>query len=207
MRNHTIIVFSIVLVVIAVFTGWRYYDTRLKDPVEKVLVNPAQKLQAFTLTDNNNRPFSLGSIRNKWTFLFFGYTSCPDVCPTTLTEMTRLSDLLSTIKTRNTVQFVFVSVDPQRDSTEQLKGFIRYFNEDFIAATGTIEQLNMLTQQISIKHRRLTEQGDDYPVEHSADILLLDPDTRLLARFAAPHYAEEISSIFSKILDQYRKEK
>ena len=122
------------------------------------------------------------------------------MCPTTLTEMASMSKLLAKSTEPNTIQFVFISVDPERDTPEHLKNFVAYFNKTFTGATGTIDQLNTLTRQINIKHRRLKEQGNNYLVEHSADILLFDPQARLFARFPAPHYSEEISSLFTEIL-------
>jgi len=198
-NNRAFIAFiAFILIAIIGFFSWRVYHVQIKDPLDRVLLDPPLSLTPFNLVDGNNNPFTLERLKGKWTFLFFGYTSCPDVCPTTLTEMATMSTLLAKSTEKNSIQFVFISVDPARDTPEHLGNFVVYFNKSFTGATGTIDQLNTLTRQINIKHRRL--QGDEYLVEHSADILLFDPQARLFARFPAPHYSEEISVLFTDIM-------
>jgi len=197
-NNRAFIAF--ILIAIIGFFSWRVYHVQIEDPLDRILLDPPRSLTPFHLNAGDNNPFTLEQLKGKWTFLFFGYTSCPDVCPTTLTEMATMSKLLAKSTEPNTIQFVFISVDPERDTPEHLKNFVAYFNKTFIGATGTIDQINTLTRQIHIKHRRLKEQGNDYLVEHSADILLFNPQARLFARFPAPHYSEEISSLFNEIL-------
>jgi protein SCO1/2 len=198
-NNRAFIAF--ILITIIGFFSWRVYHVQIEDPLDRILLDPPRSLTPFHLVAGDNKPFTLEQLKGKWTFLFFGYTSCPDVCPTTLTEMATMSNLLAKSTELNTLQFVFISVDPERDSPEHLKNFVAYFNETFTGVTGTIDQLNTLTGQINIKHRRLEKQGNNYLVEHSADILLFDPQARLFARFPAPHYSEEISALFTEILE------
>jgi protein SCO1/2 len=172
-------------------------DAQLAD----VLLDEPLPLAAFTLRDNNNQPFTLDSLRGKWTFVFFGYTHCPDICPVTFSELAKMYEQLS-VSGQDTanVQVVFVSVDPGRDDRKQLDSYVRYFNQDFIGATGTLDQINGLTRQIGIRHRRLRQPNEEnYLVEHSAAIVLIDPAARLVAKFEAPHYAEEIAARFNKI--------
>lgn len=203
-RYHYALLFFIALSTIGGFFGWRLYDEKLQNPVDRVLLDEPVTLSEFELLDMNHNVFSLKQLSDKWTFLFFGYTSCPDVCPTTLSEMTTLNNLLSTNSINKRIQFVFISVDPDRDNPDHLKNFIAYFNKDFIAATGTIEQLNKLTRQISIKHRRLKQQGEEYLVEHSAEILLFSPKSKLVAKFPAPHYSNEIADNFNLIVTKLK---
>jgi protein SCO1/2 len=98
------------------------------------------------------------------------------------------------------VQYVFVSVDPQRDSTERLRNFVPYFDSEFIGATGDSEQLDQLTESLGIYHA-VTEGGteQDYLVDHTTSVLLIDPDARLAAIFSAPHDPGAIAEAFSKI--------
>jgi protein SCO1/2 len=166
-----------------------------------VLLDEPLPLAAFTLTDNNNQLFTLDGMRGKWTFVFFGYTHCPDICPVTFSELAKMYEQLS-VSGQNTanVQVVFVSVDPERDDSKQLDSYVTYFNRDFIGVTGTLDQINGLTRQIGIRHRRLKKPNEEnYLVEHSAAIVLIDPASRLVAKFNAPHYAEEIAARFEKI--------
>ncbi|NOX43447.1 MAG: SCO family protein [Gammaproteobacteria bacterium] len=200
-NNRTFIAFAVSAII--GFFLWRVYDVQIKDPIDRIMLDQPQSITPFSLIGSNNKPFTNEQLKGKWTFLFFGYTSCPDVCPTTLTEMATLSELLSHSNDLNQIQFIFISVDPDRDTPDHLKNFIAYFNESFVAATGTIEQLNTLTDQLSVQHRRLKEQGDEYLVEHSAELLLFSPESTLLARFSAPHHADKISKLFSQLIKGY----
>ncbi len=155
-------------------------------------VQPPRILADFQLLDGDNQAFTRAQLQGRWSLLFFGYTHCPDVCPTTMSELAKVYPLLQRTDDR-AVQVVFISVDPARDTPALIKTFAHYFNEQFIAATGPVEQLTALTDSIGARHRRLTEQGAEYRVEHSADVWLIDPQARLYAKFPAPQRAPELA--------------
>jgi protein SCO1/2 len=160
-----------------------------------VRVQPPRALADFQLVDGDNQPFTRARLQGHWSLLFFGYTHCPDVCPVTMSELAKSYPLLQRAEDApaRMVQVVFISVDPARDNPDLLKIFARYFDERFLAATGSVEQLTALTDSIGARHRRLTEQGADYRVEHSADVWLIDPQARLYAKFPAPQHAQELA--------------
>jgi protein SCO1/2 len=169
-------------------------------------VLPAPKpLPPFSLVDQDHRPFGPERLRGKWSFLFFGYTHCPDVCPLTLATLRTVHERLTAEPgerggVQNT-QFVFVSVDPERDTPEQLKSYVSYFNKSFLGVTGDQVQLQTLTRHLGILYMRVAGREDHYTVDHSAAILLIDPEARLAALFSAPHDAEKIASAFLKVRD------
>ena len=212
LQNNRIFI-VLVLSTITVVLLWRLYSVQFKNPLERILLDNPISMSAFTLQTGDKKPFTDHQLRGNWTFLFFGYTSCPDVCPTTLSEMATLNKLLTKTNEQNQIQIVFISVDPKRDTVDHLKNFIAYFDKNFIAATGSIEQLNVLTDQIKARHKRLRpinkqeqkqgqEQDNEYLVEHSADIFLFDPNAKLIAKFPAPHYSEDIYKYFNDIISR-----
>jgi len=158
-------------------------------------VQPPRALADFQLLDGDNQPFTRARLQGKWSLLFFGYTHCPDVCPVTLSELARSAMLLQHAEdaAARAVQVVFISVDPARDGPALIKSFAQYFDARFLAATGSVEQLTALTDSIGARHRRLTEQGADYRVEHSSDVWLIDPQAHLYAKFPAPQHAQELA--------------
>ena len=177
----------LILTLIAGFGAWRVLvkdKTNLEiNGLEDILLASPQQLTAFNLRDINNKDFNLADLKDHWTFLFFGYTNCPDVCPTTLSELADLHQLLEkTPEGVGNTQVVFVSIDPERDTLSQLKSFVNYFNPRFIGATGSFEKLNALTDQLGANYRLvetevpkyLVEQPE-YEVEHSAALFLIDP--------------------------------
>jgi len=155
----------------------------------------------FELVDHNGSRFNNGSLQGKWNFVFFGYTHCPDVCPATLSVMNSVAGRLGG---REDVRFIFVTIDPERDTPEQLKAFVSYFNSNFIGLTGTPESIGQLTRELGIMSMRVEEKNAaGYLMDHSASILLLDPDGNYHAVFSASHSAEQIAGDFLKLLRAY----
>jgi len=160
---------------------------------------PEKQLADFTLTDQNGRPFGGTNLAGKWSLLFFGYSHCPDVCPQTLAIMSQLSPHLSA-STSEDLQLVFVSVDQQRDTPEQLTAYLDYFPADIVGLSGDATELAKLTRQLGIAHSSQTPDGEGkYLVEHSSAILLVDPQMRLIGIFSAPHRAPDIAKRFQLI--------
>ncbi len=169
--------------------------------INATILDPPKSIEAFKLIDHRGEPFVLDSLRGKWSFVFFGYTHCPDVCPTTLHTLSEMDRILAERSPqRHDVQIVFVSVDPERDSAEQLAGYVPYFNRSFIGVTGAPEEIDRLTRQLGILHLKVDRgEGKGYLVDHSASILLFDPSARLRGVFSAPHRAERMATDFIKI--------
>ncbi len=200
----TIILFITIITLLVVF-----YLNRSRLPANHsipqdliaVLRPYAMPLEPFTLTDQNNKPFSLAHLDGKWSFLFFGYTYCPDICPTTLVTLKQISRALNkSTKTATDFQVIFVSVDPERDKPPVLARYTAYFSQDFIALTGTETDLLNFSRQFGashIKHKKDNQAG--YLISHTGSIFLVDPKKRIVASFSPPHHAETITSQYQKI--------
>jgi len=193
----------------AILTGawlaeiYREHDSRamlLPDRVITLFPDP-KPLAAFALTDHKNRVFDLASLKGKWSFLFFGFTHCPDVCPTTLAVLARARDNIA----KNTagaedIQFVFISVDPNRDTTGKLGQYVDYFDTGFLGVTGDDAQIGNLAGQLGAAYQVAITPGlENYPVNHSTAVFLLDSRARYHAVFTPPHDAEAISKRFKVV--------
>jgi protein SCO1/2 len=164
-------------------------------------------LPAFSLTRADHKTLSRKDLRGKWSLLFFGYTHCPDICPTTLAELAQARQLLTAdSKVLDETQFIFVSVDPARDTPESLRDYVHYFSPDFIAATGSTQQLADITLALDIKYSRGEASVDGYAVNHSSAVVLIDPQVRYYARLKAPHYGEEVRQHFLTLRKHYGEE-
>jgi protein SCO1/2 len=147
----------------------------------------------FELLDHNGAEFGLQQLQGQWTLIFFGYTSCPDICPSTMLTLRGVSAALDEMGTRQP-QVVLVSVDPQRDTAEKLGEYVRYFNAAFLGVTGAEEQLYALALQVGGMYQLLPpDAAGNYEVAHSASIFLVDPQARMYAAFSPPHQAVEIA--------------
>ncbi len=146
-------------------------------------------LKPFALTADDGGPFTPEQLRGNWTFLAFGYTRCPDICPTLMATYKEIDRVLSQGEAVPKPSYLFVSVDPERDSPQQVGEYVRYFNPEFRGATGPHEALRALTEQLGILYAKAEDQQSamGYLVDHSASILLIDPRGRLAAIFSQPH--------------------
>jgi protein SCO1/2 len=169
------------------------------------LLPSAKAVADFQLTDHNGKPFTRENLKGKWSFAFFGYTHCPDVCPTSLSMLAQVMRILGKDDTLDVLpQTVFFSVDPERDTPELLEKYLPYFHPDFIGVTGDPQHVLLLTRQLGIMYGKAPgDNADDYLVDHSASIILFDPDGNFLALFGIPHDPGLIAQEFIAIKNYY----
>jgi len=174
--------------------------------ISGIIFPEPKKIEDFILSDQSGQPFHRDRFMGKWTFLYFGYTYCPDVCPLTLVELAKVQQRLARKKMDQNTAYLLISVDPERDTPQRLGEYTRYFNPKFQGATGTPDELNKLAQQFGVVYMRSTNKQDsaNYTIDHSSTVILIDPDARLHAIFTPPHEPEAMVSDFVKIRDRYR---
>lgn len=175
-------------------------DTRETQAIRGLLWPNPKVLSSFTAIDQDGKEFGLERMLGKWSFVFFGYTHCPDVCPITLSVLNQVhAQLAKTGKSQN-VQIIFVTVDPKRDTTNQLKSYVNYFNPEFIGIGGSEQQINDLGRQIGITSIQGEESiPGEYLVDHTASIFLFDPKGRLVSLFSAPQQVDNTVEQFLEI--------
>lgn len=163
------------------------------------LISQPRPLVPFNLRDDRGQTFNLDSLRGHWTFIAIGYTHCPDICPTTLANFTRIKRLVDEAGSNPRLDLVFVSVDPERDTEARLGEYIRYFHPGLRGVTGSLTELQGFTKQLGLVFARVENQAmasANYLVDHSASILLIDPLARLTAVFGAPQNPEVMAGDF-----------
>lgn len=195
MKFKTLVITTLVAT-IGIFGG--YYVNTLTTPkplkpprIQGVILPQAKILSKFNLLDHHGKPFTPDNLKNRWTVLFAGYTHCPDVCPNTLSVLGQMVKLMQEQGIKPP-QVVFMSVDPARDTPDMLSQFVTYFNKDFIGVTGDLPMIRALASQLSIVFKKAPGlsgkmTADDYLIDHSASLELINPDGRLQAFLAAPH--------------------
>lgn len=163
------------LTVNKVLNGQRQADpTRLLDAGIVLLPQP-RTVPAISLTDQDGKPIAMNELKDKWSLLFFGYTFCPDICPTTLAQMRELKGLLPEA-VRDRVRIVMVSVDPNRDTPQQLKQYLGYFDPAFLGATGELASIQKLANAVSIPFIPADTSKENYTVDHSGNLVVIGPD-------------------------------
>jgi protein SCO1/2 len=196
------------LILLAVFVGlisafagisfWKVMQGPPQPSTATLLSLPEPRVIAdFALLDDEGQPFSLERLQGHWSLLFFGFTHCPDVCPSALYDLSLIKQNLQQTKPEvaEELQILFVSVDPDRDTPEKLKQYVEYFDPGFTGVTGPLKQLAPLTMQLGVAYRIEEHEpgSQQYNVDHSASILLMDPDGRLHGVFPAPHNPEQMA--------------
>ena len=174
---------------------WREPAPEPSPPPGVLWPNP-RPIGAFTLQDHHGRAFTRERLEGAWTLMFFGYTHCPDICPTTLATLRQVElDLPEHASAPR--QHVLVSVDPARDTVEHLAGYVSSFGPAFLGVTGSDGELSKLAREVgAVFFRGEPEDDGSYFVEHTASIMLVDPRGRLVALFAMPHDAATIADRF-----------
>jgi protein SCO1/2 len=127
------------------------------------------------MVDQDGQSVSLGSLKDKWTLLFFGYTFCPDICPTTLAQLRQIKSELPK-EAVDKLRIVLVSVDPNRDTPQQLKTYLGYFDKQFVGLTAPVDIIQKLANAVSIPFIPADTSKPNYTVDHSGNLALLGPD-------------------------------
>lgn len=153
----------------------------------------------FTLTDQNGIPLSLADFRGKVVLLSFGYTHCPDICPTTMFTMQRLVKQLG--DDADKVQVLFITLDPERDTPQRLGAYMEYFNPGFIAFTGSLAEIGEVAKKYGTRFEKepLDEKGE-YSIAHTGVIYLIDPLGRIRAFFKTIAGPKEIIPDVKRLL-------
>lgn len=182
-------------------------DYSVPELLQRVAVDPPKPLTAVKLVDHNNNLVDITRFENSWTFVFFGFTHCPDVCPATLAQLTVLKkEIMNTPGYNDNVQFFFVSVDPQRDTTAHLSDYIKYFDPDFVGVTGDQNSISSIEKQLDAYHRIGAENArGGYTVDHSSEIYLIDPAARLTARFMPPMDSSRVTEQLFRFMSLYSR--
>ncbi len=140
---------------------------------------------AFSLVDHRGEEFTERSLDGDWTLLFFGFTYCPDVCPTTMAFLSQLSESLEGTEAETT-EVVMLSVDPARDTVQQLASYVPYFDPDFTGLTGDFAEVLSVARRFNSPFRKVTSDDGDYQVDHSANVILINPRGDFHGFFRAP---------------------
>ncbi|MGR8918869.1 MAG: SCO family protein [Gammaproteobacteria bacterium] len=168
--------------------------------IEGLLWPDPPLLADFHLSDQRGLPFTPETLRGRWSLVFFGFTHCPDVCPTSLEVMARAAQALEeNALWRERGQVVFVSIDPERDDAEALASYVGYFSPDFLGVTGAESELRALTRSVGALFHKVAQGEGRYTMDHSAGIFFVGPDLRLVSVITPPHNAAAIVRRFETV--------
>jgi protein SCO1 len=152
----------------------------------------------FRLVDQNGKPFTEAQLQGKWHLVFFGYTHCPDTCPTTLNELALALDKLGAKKRQ--VDIVFVSVDPERDTPELMKSYVASFDAPIVALTGNADEVREAAKAFRVYYAKHPRSDGGYDMDHSAVIYIMDPQGRFTATLTPDTPADAMAQRLEKLV-------
>ena len=161
------------------------HNAELKANGTYVLDKP-RILEPFRLVDQDGQPFTNQDLEGKWSLVFFGFTFCPDVCPTTLAELREFKNIMADSEFIEDPQVILASVDPARDTPEQLKQYLNYFDPEFVGITGDFMTLQVFANNVNAAFAKAPGQGENYLVDHTANVVIINPYGHYHGFFRAP---------------------
>jgi protein SCO1/2 len=183
--------------------GGRVFLAPASAKLENAVLYPQPRaVPEFHLTQADGRPLSLDDWHGHWNVVYFGYTNCPDVCPTTLATFKQVSKDLAQRNLGARVRFDFISVDPERDTPEHLRQYVSFFSPDFIAATGSDPELTPLSHALGLVYSRTKAANGNVEVDHSGSAVIIDAQGRLVGMFRPPFPASAMSADLATLIGE-----
>lgn len=191
-RNIKLTVAAILVFITVIVAGfvYRIQLPRVMTSVEMkinglYLLDTPRNFGELNLVDHKGNAFTRDRFVGKWTLVFFGFTYCPDICPTTMAFLNNFMSQLEGTEVEDT-EVVMVSVDPARDTVEQLAEYVPYFNPGFTGVTGEFLDIHRFATALNTPFRKVPGQGESYQVDHSANVVLINPKGDYHGFFKAP---------------------
>lgn len=174
-------------------------------------LNQPIKIEFDSLLTHRETPFLADDLTGHWSLLFFGYSYCPDICPTTLAVLNHVAQELSGPDSPGPLQIIMVTVDPGRDTAAQLADYVPYFNSEFIGITGELDALMGLATQLNIAFEKVSAANSDsatatgagsYAVAHGTQIVVVNPQGYYTGLLTTPHQAERIVKVLTSLMSE-----
>ncbi|KAI3506481.1 hypothetical protein L1887_28841 [Cichorium endivia] len=155
----------------------------------------------FSLIDSDGKIVTENDLRGNWILLYFGYTSSPDVGPA---ELSKLAKAIDTLESKNKIKIrpVFVTIDPQRDTPLQLRAYLKEFDERIMGLTGPVGAIRQMAHEYRVYFKKIEEDGDDYLVESSHNMYLMNPNLEIVRTFGLEYNSEQLSEDIHKELQK-----
>lgn len=188
--NNTLIAFCLGIVMLVAGLPIAYLAWPARTPASVAIAEAPSVGGPFTLQDASGRAVTEQTFPGQWTLIFFGFTHCPDVCPTTLSKVATILDTLGAQAKH--LQPLFVTLDPERDTPEILADYTQHFDARILGLTGTPEQIESMSDAYRV-YAQQVPHGDSYTLDHSAVMYLMGPDGELVRHFTQQMGAETMS--------------
>jgi protein SCO1 len=190
------------IVVGALSAHWllRQKDSRTLELATGTVISPPRPLPPMQFMDQQQHPFDANRLHGHWTFMFFGFTNCPDVCPTTLAMLAQTEKQLADLPKSQQPQVVFVSVDPERDTPAKIGSYVGFFSPKFIGITAPPAKIQDFTTSMGVPVAITKSADGSYTVDHSGAVFVIDPQGDWRALFSPPHQPKLIAADYRRLI-------
>ena len=188
-RNILAAVVLGVALVAGIFVALRMQEEAV--PTTALVLPEPSAVPEFSLLDQHGRPVDRSVFSGQWDLVFFGFTHCPDICPMTLQVLATAKAALAERGQSPLPRIVLVSVDPERDTPELMRRYVDYFGAGNLGITGSLAGIEKLTAGLGIYFKKQDAEDENYVVDHSAAVLVIDPQGRFSALFSGPHAVDD----------------
>lgn len=201
-RTLRIVVLSIVAFAAGLLLARMIAPSKVEPPqTERATVFPAPRaVPALDLVDQDGKPLGPDFFDGHWTLVFFGFTQCPDICPTTLATLAQASRQLSDLPAGEQPRVLLVSLDPERDAPDILAPYVRFFDPSFLGARGSLEATAAAAAAFNLPYAKVPLPDGGYTLDHGSGIFVVGPSGGTEAYLSAPHEAATIASDYRRIL-------
>lgn len=209
-KQHIVIITACVLGFLALFIGLFISQHNLlskntdASQIHGTYLASSRAIKPFSFQATDNNSFNNESLKGHWTFIFFGFTNCGYLCPTTMAELGKMYKLLEAKHVKNLPHVVMISIDPDRDNVTKLKNYVQAFHPNFYGARGEENAINTMSRELGIAYEKVVKQGGDdnsnYDVQHSGTILLFNPEGELQVFFTSPHQAPLLAKDYMTLI-------
>jgi protein SCO1/2 len=208
--NRTVLIVTLLLAFIALIAG--LYISQQMHMEKKIdsrqfhgtLLQKPREIKPFSLIGIDNQLFDNQTLYGSWTVVFFGFTRCGYLCPTTMAELAKMYHLLEQKGVKPLPAVVMVSIDPKRDSLVTLKDYVQAFDSHFYGARGEDEVIEKITREMGIAYSKvfssITANANDYDVQHNGALMLFNPQAKLVAFFTTPHQAQLLAEDYQLLV-------
>jgi protein SCO1 len=174
------------------------------------LFQTPREIHSFSLNGMDNMIFDNQRLNGRWTMVFFGFTRCSQLCPTTLAALAGMLRTLEQQKVSPLPEVVFISIDPERDTLDYLKQYVTGFHPRFYAARGEDQTIQAMARELGIAIERVnyssSETSEGYDIQHSGAVMLFNPEGHLNAFFTTPHQPKLLAEDYQLLLQAGRKD-
>ena len=204
-KSIWLVSFCVALMLTGILASSFYSKRAKRTAFHGTLLNTPRPVQAFSLTATDGTPFSQHHLKDHWTMMFFGFTRCGFMCPTTMAELAKMYRLLENEKVSPLPEVVMVSIDPARDDLAQLRRYVTAFHPSFKGAKGSEEMTHAMTKALGVAYAKVAKNPNapatEDDIEHTGAVMLFNPDGQLAAFFTTPHQAKNLADDYQLLVN------